>query len=384
MAGREPAERLFWRTPELLDKLIHFLDVESVSELAQAHQLTAKVLEGTRTWDKLVKMCCPYYEHKGLLVEECSGWEDDVYRPWVKQRLSTQQINISHLTRILSQMENPKVPLLELLHVICERFPPVLFSPEEHVYPFSPEENGQPMAFHLRCPCKRTHSVTHLGFLLLEKVEGTLGSAEQEVESVFLGNLEEPCFSALESRASRQEKKVGKVEAIRFVCNDQDPVDHTMGKLYSLQKNCQKLTFSGLWIWDCREDEEAPRPKRLGQDFWAQLAKALKLDNFGAHEIWATRHDLQGGSRDDLRAIWDAMAADSEDYSSFFVTEVPSLKGLGQSTIEIFWDSEERKEKRWIDLQLMLDRHPKQWPEAFAQFFGKVVDEDGSEDSEDF
>ena len=93
-----------------------------------------------------------------------------------------------------------------------------------------PEENGQPMAFHLRCPCKRSHSVTHLGFLLLEKVEGTLGSAEQEVDSVFLGNLEEPCFSALESRASRQERKVRKVEAIRFVCNDQDPVEHTMGK----------------------------------------------------------------------------------------------------------------------------------------------------------
>ena len=107
-----------------MDKLIHFLDVQAVSELAQAHQLTAKVLEGTRTWDKLVKKSCPYYEHKGLLVEECSGWEDDVYRPWLQQRLSTQQINICHLTRILSQMENPKVPLLELLHVICERFPP--------------------------------------------------------------------------------------------------------------------------------------------------------------------------------------------------------------------------------------------------------------------
>ena len=36
----------------------------------------------------------------------------------------------------------------------------------------------QPMAFQLTCPCKRSHSVTHMAFLLLEKVEGALGSSE--------------------------------------------------------------------------------------------------------------------------------------------------------------------------------------------------------------
>ena len=96
------------------------------------------------------------------------------------------------------------VPLLELLHVICERFPPVLFKAEDNVYPFSPEKGGQPMAFHLKCPCKRSHAVTHLGFLLLEKVESTLGSAEQEVDKVFISNLVEPWFSALQARAVRQ------------------------------------------------------------------------------------------------------------------------------------------------------------------------------------
>ena len=123
---------------------------------------------------------------------------------WVMERLSEQEINISHLTAILKKMENPKVPLVELLHVICERFPPVLFRPEE---------NGQPMTFHLSCPCKKSHSVTHLGFLLLEKVEGTLQSAEQELETVFLGHLDQPWLSPLQSRVSRQQRIVRKVEA---------------------------------------------------------------------------------------------------------------------------------------------------------------------------
>ena len=73
---------------------------------------------------------------------------------------------------------------------------------------FSPEKDGQPMAFQLKCPCKRSHAVTHLGFLLLEKVESTLGSAEQEVDKVFISNLVEPWFSALQARAVRQQRKV--------------------------------------------------------------------------------------------------------------------------------------------------------------------------------
>ena len=299
-----------------MDNLIPYLDVESVSKLAQAHRLTAQVLqEGTRGWGNLVKRSCPFYEHTGLPVE---------YSGWVEERLSTQETNIAHLTSILKTMENPKKPLLELLHVICERFPPVLFKPEHSTREFGPEKNGQPMAFQLSCPCKRSHSVTHLGFLLLEKVEGSMKSAEQRVEKAFPGTLEEPWFSALEARVSRQGQKVQKVEALKFVCNDQDQMEKAVGKLFSLQQNCKSLILAELWFWDDNHDEDAPRPRRLGQEFWAHLAGGFKLNNFGASEIWATRHDFQGASREDLRAIWDNMAKDG-GYSEFLVTEVPAF-----------------------------------------------------------
>ena len=89
MAGLGHAQRMFWRTPELVDKLILYLDVKS--ELAQVHQLTPQVLqEGARGWGNLVRRSSPYYEHNGLPVEEYSGWED-IYHDWVEERFSTQE-----------------------------------------------------------------------------------------------------------------------------------------------------------------------------------------------------------------------------------------------------------------------------------------------------
>ena len=49
---------------------------------------------------------------------------------------SIQTFNtVDHLARILGQLENPKVPLQELLHVICKRGPPVLFRLENNGRP---------------------------------------------------------------------------------------------------------------------------------------------------------------------------------------------------------------------------------------------------------
>ena len=54
MAGL--AEKMFWRSPQLVDNLINFLDVESVAELAKANQFTAELLESSKkTWGELVQ-----------------------------------------------------------------------------------------------------------------------------------------------------------------------------------------------------------------------------------------------------------------------------------------------------------------------------------------
>ena len=342
----ESAEKMFWQTRELVDKLVPFLDVESVSRLAEAHHLTAQVLQDTsRTWKKLVERSCPYYEH----VEDFSYWARN-YHDCVTERASKEE-NISHLTRILKEMENPKVPLVELLHVICNRFPPVLFKPAL--------ENGRPMAFHLRCPCKSSHSVNHLGFLLLEKVEGALKSAEQEVETAFLQELIEPWLSSLDARVSRQQSSVNKVEAARFVCRK----DEDMEKLISLQQKCKKLTIGEVIVFDCRDGKGDRRIR--DRDFWAKRAIALQLGDLEFDTVRATRHDLQGGSRENLRAIWDALGANADGWSSFHVTEV--LFDNSFASIHLAWDSEERKDQMWIDFQLMLATPPEQWPEYLKE-----------------
>ena len=64
-----------------MDNLINFLDVESVAELAKANPFTAELLESSKkTWGELVQRSCPFYQHKGLPVEEGDhGWDDHTY-----------------------------------------------------------------------------------------------------------------------------------------------------------------------------------------------------------------------------------------------------------------------------------------------------------------
>ena len=272
------------------------------------------------------------------------------------EKVSTQETIISHLTTILRKMENPEVSLLELLHVICNRFPPVIFKPEL--------ENGRPMAFHLSCPCKSSHSVTHLGFLLLEKVEGTLKSAEQQVETVLLHFLSEPWLSALEARMLRQQRTVKKIEADAFptfpaAYDEQED----MGRLLSLQQNCRRLIIGQVIVRDCLDDEGDRR--RRDQDFWAKMARTLELGNLEVYTVVATRYDLQGGSWEDLRAIWDALGARADGWSIFLVTEV--LFDNSYARITLAWNSQEVKEEVWKAFQLILDTPPEQWPDYLKE-----------------
>merc|ERR1712181_64125 len=162
------------------------------------------------------------------------------------------------------------------------------------------------------------------------------------------------------------------VEAVRFVIQD----EKDMEKLVSLQQNCQKLTFGELEIQKGLDDEGDPRS--YGQDFWAKLARALKSGNLGVDTVWATRNDLLGGRREDLRTIWDALTTDEDGYSSFHVDEVPFP--VNHATIKQCWTSEEVKEKIWSDFQLVLDRKPKEWPKRMKKVLELSEEEDSSSD----
>ena len=150
----------FWSTPELVSTLIPFLDGASMSKLAQAHQLTARILQDNpANWKILVKRCCPFYESRPD--------DEPCWTRWVGDQLGFVKTDMTNLTDILKEMKDPKLSMLELLHVICERFPPVFDL--AYVNHWGVEDPRKIEFVQLKCPCPRSpHQVSQLGFLILE------------------------------------------------------------------------------------------------------------------------------------------------------------------------------------------------------------------------
>ena len=102
----------FWETPELIEKLLPYLDLKSTVCLAQTHVMTQNILEGRCIWNKLVRRSCPFIE---------SGNPFGLpYRPEMPQKVDV----VKDLVTILKLMTKPNALLLDLLDVICERFTP--------------------------------------------------------------------------------------------------------------------------------------------------------------------------------------------------------------------------------------------------------------------
>ena len=74
--GKSEAAKKFWETPELVDKfLLPFLDLESTLHLAQVHELTRDILQGSFAWNQLIRRTRlqeggDLWMNDGLLVEK--------------------------------------------------------------------------------------------------------------------------------------------------------------------------------------------------------------------------------------------------------------------------------------------------------------------------
>ena len=193
---------------------------------------------------------------------------------------------VTALAGILRMAENSKPLELDLLHMICKRFPP-----DEKVNGIV----GTQLAT-LRCSCHQTHSVAPLGFLLLEEVEATLESEEQSLENVQIDRLDELLLRALSLRSKRQQNLVISVKTFVIRCNNKTIVD----ALFTLMENCQEICFRIL-----RVEEE------VGNEGWAVLRQAFQLphrrDPEWPYSVRASRKAMAEGRREDLRAIWDTL-----------------------------------------------------------------------------
>ena len=278
---QEDAEMKFWRTPELVERLMPFLDGQSTLALVKALPLALEVILRKSMWIKLVSQVCPY-DTDDLLDE--AEYEDAV---------ANDRRQVMPLVEILKMVEDPNPLLLALLHVICERFP----SGDQYV-----EGLGGPELIQVSCTCSRqhtSHTVSPYGFLLLEAVEGVLGSTEQKVERVVVHNLEELELTALQSRLFRQQDQVDpwgtpvgldtNVEVSRLFCNSKDMAE----AISTLLQYCHNVDVQdALFI-----------PVDIGTEGWAALGKALYQNVVNA--VVSKKADMASARREDLWAIWE-------------------------------------------------------------------------------
>ena len=153
-----------------------FLDARSTLTLVKVLPLALDIIQMKSMWIKLVKRVCPY------------DTQDVVSKQEYLEGLAAEKMELILLTEILKVMTKvPNPRLLDLLDVICERFPPV---PRENVAweARSKRKDGTlraniiPGPEFIRLICTRgshtTHDVCPYGFLLLEVVEAAMGTTK--------------------------------------------------------------------------------------------------------------------------------------------------------------------------------------------------------------
>ena len=232
-SDKQSAENL--RTPELVENaLLPFLDIESVEQLAKAHDLTVEILGKTFTWNKLVKRTFP----------DWTDWTD------VEEKSKARS-----LAGILLKIQSPHRDQLEhdLLHTICKR------SPRSKDF------------VDLKCSCLETHRVSLGVFLLLEEVEARLGSVEQRLVKMATPYLLcEPFLGALASRIARQ-GTLEKLERFgKVVCSNKESADAWVAILLGTQE----VVVNGVGI-------EIYIVEDVGAEGWAAIRRGV--EHIAAH-----------------------------------------------------------------------------------------------------
>ena len=188
------AEMKFWRTPELVENLLPHLNLKSTLALAQSHEMTRSLLQGTSIWNKLIRRNCPF-----AVKVKPSDLPNPDLRLSIPPEMQVKIAVVKSLVEILKLMEDPEgILLLDLLDVICERFATDdLFI----------QNSNKRSHTHVSMGCPRHpdgHFIPLSAFLLLEEVEAAFGTTLQSLESVTGGTLIGPTQLTVSSRITRQ------------------------------------------------------------------------------------------------------------------------------------------------------------------------------------
>ena len=307
MVGTDAAEEKFWRLPELVAHLLPYLDAYSIARLASVHQLTTEILLGDPGNGIMRKVIRESGLPSNLLNEET---------------LDQNREGLQRLAKLLLKMKKPKELLSELLEVICARCQ-------------APNSLKNCVRVSCKTPGHISHSVSAIGFVLLEEVEGVFGSVEQKVLEISPPSLKNPWLPALGSRVWRQEGMLVKLKMKDVECR----TPHDTRALHTLVQKSPEVEF-------------APRPsvrvlRRVGGEGWSYLAEAIKNFPDVSLRLTTYKHILQEAKQEDLRTIWE---------SSDMLTWIVMARHEG--VIQIIKNSgcsPEENEQAWSRLVQILD-----------------------------
>ena len=342
----ESAVAKFWRTAELIERLLTFLDGGSILRLATCHKLTKEVSQKSPVWTKVVRRACP----------------DGPKRPWVEKALvAANKKKLVPLLELLRMAKDPSEMKQTLLGVISKRFPRT--TGEERS--MDDEDRPQFVKVHFS---DEEHSVSALGFLLLDEVELRCKSSPTLViDSFDLAELEVHMLTALSRRASSQKELIKEVHVWDRGFNGGTiwcTTTQQAKNLLTIVKKSEDTNFE--------TDLCVGKIKKQG---WAALGKVAELH--GKADFWRTfnliskREHMLGADRGDLRKIWDAMHGHWEWPNTWTVTRGEEFDYFGRD--ESFAKSCGNKE--WGRLVKVLNMSEKEWEE--------YTGEDESEDDED-
>ena len=345
MDDEDGAESKFWGIPELKEKLLLFLDPYSALCLVQSQVCSVQFLQARTVWRRLVRRTCPYGPRIGFHGLQCIGCLDCIEK---------NSSGLLHLAKILKTFEEPKSLVIDLLHVVVERFP----APSQNetsrsghlVDSFGRALDRRGQFVQVSCnTCLSSHSVSLLGFLILEEIMSALVCTEQKVLRISVEELEEPWISALASHLSRQtELPVGiRVDTWMVHCNSKTSAEAFLAlMLHRPELNLCDRRSGGVAVYQEEQEEE------IGPECWEALAKALQLCTQPVRRVHVgpSVNPMAGGRREDVRRVWEALAPDGS--WSIESTKEPLL----EEEIEVRWG-----EEGWARLEQILDLGEAGW-----------------------
>ena len=342
LATYEDATTKFWRMPELVEKLLEYLDEVSILSIVGVKLLTVEVLQAA-----LGTSMRSAPKPLGKLFRKALGFGQP--QTFVVQRTKVERISRT----LLAQLESPRPLLLELLDVICA----------EHKYVKGP---WQESVIRMSCPLHTYHSVSAKGFILLEDCESAIGSTEQRIRKIELagcieqslisrirdGYIRDTLLSSLVSRVTRQ---LVAVETLTW---------HATWHSNTLEVNSKEeaVTLNAL-LQRCDQLLNVQTVKVCGElemEGWEALAKALQKHPCHAKAIFSSKKRMLEAKREDLRIIWDAMPGRPNGLRSSWAVEGKDMEG--HDTVEKRFNktsaglkAEEKSERAWMELVEFLD-----------------------------